>query len=162
MSKVLVPQNGNDIVYTPDALAKKIVDYFQPTGKCLEPCLGGGAFYHALNGRPGVSVSWCELAQGVDFFQHTEKVDWIITNPPWSKFRAFLKHSMSLADNIVFLVTLNHFQTKARLRDMKEAGFWFTDVLLLDTPKEFPQSGFQLAAVRVGRSDGGLFSMRYA
>lgn len=27
---------------------------------------------------------------------------------------------------------------------MISSGFWLTDVYILDTPKEFPQSGFQL------------------
>jgi hypothetical protein len=41
--------------------------------------------------------------------------------------------------------------TKARIRDMREAGFHIEDILLLDMPKEFPQSGFQLGAVYLRR-----------
>jgi hypothetical protein len=58
---------------------------------------------------------------------------------------------MLLADNVVFLMTVNHAFTKARLRDVKEAGFGIEEICLMDTPKEFPQSGFQLSAIKFSR-----------
>ena len=42
-------------------------------------------------------------------------MDWIITNPPWSQIRRFLQHALSLADHVVFLFTINHLWTRARL-----------------------------------------------
>ena len=54
---------------------------------------------------------------------------------------------MTLADNIVYLTSINHYTTKARLRDMRQAGFGIKEFYCFDTPKCFPQSGFQLAAV---------------
>jgi hypothetical protein len=32
---------------------------------------------------------------------------------------------------------------KARIRDIEERGFGVREIVLIDTPKEFPQSGFQ-------------------
>lgn len=40
--------NPNDVVFTPDWLAKKIVDMFPIKGKVLEPCKGEGAFLKYL------------------------------------------------------------------------------------------------------------------
>lgn len=43
---------GNDVVYTPDPLARAIVEHFKPRGTILEPFAGGGAFvraFHAYN-----------------------------------------------------------------------------------------------------------------
>lgn len=97
------------------------------------------------------SVSWCELKAGRDFFAWTKKVDWIITNPPWSQIRAFLQHAMRLADHVVFLMTINHVWTKARLRDVREAGFGIREIVLVNMPRSFPQSGFQLGAVHFRR-----------
>jgi hypothetical protein len=51
---------------------------------------------------------------------------------------------MEVADNIVFLTTINHLWLKARLRDVWERGFGIKEILLFDTPKNFPQSGFQI------------------
>lgn len=138
-----------DIVYTPTDLAKDIIDHYQPTGLVLDPSSGDGAF---LNQFPSdCETDWCELSKGRDFFDYSSKVDWIITNPPWSMMRKFLIHAMELADNIVFLTSVNHYTTKARLRDMVTAGFGLKEFYCFDTPKSFPQSGFQLAAVHTQR-----------
>ena len=49
--------------------AKWIVDYFQPTGKMLEPCRGEGAFYTAMQ-EYNDDVDWCEISEGKDFFDY--------------------------------------------------------------------------------------------
>ena len=71
-------------------------------------------------------------------------MDWIITNPPYSKMRRFIQHSMEVSDNVVFLTTINHLWLKARIRDIGEKGFGIKEILLFNTPKEFPQTGFQM------------------
>lgn len=142
---------SDDVVMTPDALAKALVDHFRPSGRILEPCKGTGAFLRYL---PPETL-WTEISEGRDFFDFSEHVDWIVTNPPWSQIRAFLRHSYEVADNIVMLFTVNHLWLKARLRDMREAGFGLREIVLMDTPKEFPQSGFQLGAVYIQRGYSG-------
>jgi len=92
--------NPQDVVYTPDALAKEIVEMFQPCGRVLEPCKGDGAFLRHL---PEGS-EWCEIAEGRDFFEYQSRVDWIVSNPPHSIFDRWLEHSFRIADNVVYLV----------------------------------------------------------
>ena len=147
---------SNDCVQTPVDLALDIMNHFKPSGTILEPCKGDGSFIQAyetynlitqLQNNKGIKWAWCEIKEDRDFFNWNKKVDWIITNPPWSQIRKFLQHSMKVSDNIVFLMTINHLWTKARLRDIHEAGFGIKDIMLLDTPKEFPQMGFQLGAI---------------
>lgn len=133
---------SNDDIQTPMELAGRIVDYFKPTGRLLEPCAGEG---HFLQHLPG--AEWCEIKQGRDFLSYQGKVDWIITNPPWSQVRHFLVQGFKVADHVVFLMTINHAWTKARLRIARESGFGVRTLLLVDTPESFPQSGFQLGAV---------------
>lgn len=150
-SHSLIPPNGNDRVMTPDDLALKIVEHFkgQIKGGVLEPCAGQGAFVRALQ-RTGYRPLELELDRGSDFFAFHEQVDWIITNPPWSKIREFACHAYEVAHDIVVLISLNHlFVLKARYRDMLEAGFWIKEIVLVDTPASWPQSGFQLAAVHL-------------
>lgn len=153
--KSLIPKGGDDKIYTPDSLAKKIVNYYNPFGKkCLEPCKGGGAFLRAFQDI-GINPFWCEIDEGNDFFQFNEKVDWIITNFPWSLHRECIKHSMQISDNIVTLVTLNHILAlKARLRDIRENGFYIREVITMPTPKEFPASGFQLGTIYLNKVEG--------
>lgn len=138
---------SNDVVQTPVALARRLVAHFQPNGKVLEPCRGEGNIYRFL---PSGS-DWCEISQGRDFLSWDKRVDWIITNPPWSQIRPFLTHAMKVSDNVVFLLTINHVWTKARIRDIQDAGFAIKEICLCEMPKEFPQSGFQLGAVHVAR-----------
>lgn len=159
--KKLIPAKNKpeaDKVYTPNWLAEAIVRHYQPWGKCLEPCAGGGAFSRAMRIPSGVySIAEYELDRGKDFLlaPEDEKFDWSISNWPWSIFRKFLQKNMIVADNIVSLTTNNHiFAMKARRRDIKEAGFYIREELLMDTPKEFPQSGFQLSAILLTKQAG--------
>ncbi|GAA5150432.1 hypothetical protein GCM10023213_49110 [Prosthecobacter algae] len=141
--------DSNDVVQTPLELAGRIVKHFKPTGRILEPCKGEGNFLHFMPG-----ASWCEISEGRDFFDWTTPVDWIITNPPWSEIRTFLQHSMDLANDIVFLMTVNHVWTKARVRDIYSRGFCIKEICLVEMPDSFPQSGFQLGAIHISRSKG--------
>jgi len=93
-------QNQNDIVFTPDNIARFIVEYFKPVGKCLDPCMGEGAFFKYL---PSGS-DWCEITRGRNFFSYNNHVDWIVSNPPYSQFNEWLEHSFSLAQNIIYLL----------------------------------------------------------
>lgn len=141
-----------DMVMTPRPLAKAIIDHFNPTGRLCDPCAGDGAFSEQFP-KQKFAPTWFEITEGFDFLSHPgqpKSYNWIITNPPWSKFVDFLVQSMRVSSNVVFLVTLNHFQTRARMRMIEEAGFRFREILLIETPpKPWPQSGFQVAAVHI-------------
>lgn len=152
--KSLIPKGGDDKIYTPYALAEKIVNHFDPRGECLEPCKGDGAFLQAFK-NIGIIADWCEIDEGIDFFRYDKKVDWIITNFPWSQHRKCMAHSMKIADNIVTLVTLNHvLALKARLRDIRDSGFYIREIVTMPTPKNFPSSGFQLGAIYLNKQEG--------
>jgi predicted RNA methylase len=152
----LCPKGGNDKVYTPDALAMKIVQTILRKypelewtySSVLEPCAGNGAFVRALAAHDLAPMT-CEIDDGTDFMDFSDKVDWIVTNPPWSKIRDFLNKSMEVAHDIFFLAPIPSLMTKARLRDIHKAGFHFAHMWLVDTPKEFPQSGFQLVVAHI-------------
>lgn len=118
MGEKLEDKNPNDDVFTPEPIAKAIIEMFKPQGTMLEPCKGKGAF---LKFMP--NADWCEITEGRDFFEYKEKVDWIITNPPYSSYDKFLEHSFELAENIVFLVPLGKvFNSWERLEKIKKWG----------------------------------------
>ncbi len=145
-----------DRVMTPDDLAVRVVKHFrsQTSGVVLEPCAGMGAFVRALNAE-GITPIELELERGQDFFNFHDKVDWIITNPPWSKVRAFSKHAYEVADNIVFLLPVpSGFGLTRRWLNMVEAGFGIKEIAVVypAPPKEvWPQSGFLLCAMHFQR-----------
>lgn len=147
---------SNDLIMTPKYLAKALVEHFRPLGKILEPCKGTGNFLEYLP----KGTLWCEIDQGRNFFEFNEKVDWIFTNPPWSKIRKFLQHSLEVADNVCFLFTINHLWTKARLRDIQKARFGIREICLFETPpKPFPQLGFQVGMVHLKKNFKGKIKL---
>jgi hypothetical protein len=80
---------SNDDIQTPMRLAGRMVSYFKPTGRILEPCAGDGYFLKHLSG-----ADWCEIKQGRDFLSYEGRVNWIITNLPWRQIRSFLQQSL--------------------------------------------------------------------
>lgn len=142
--KSLVTKGGNDRIYTPLYLCERIVKHFKPAGKILEPCSGIGNFLKYLP-----NADWYEIDKGKDFLLSNidKHYDWVITNPPYSLYRAFFNKCMDISDNIVFLQLINATFYKARLRDMIEHGFSIYEIAMVETPKEFPQFGFQMGCV---------------
>ena len=162
IKKTLVPKKNEpiaDLIYTPVVLAAKILEALPLSGEVLDPCRGDGAFFDQLPAHVG--RHWCEIEEGRNFLVWDRKVDWIVTNPPWSKFRRFLTHGMTVADNVVYLAALTHFSTKARVRDIKSHGFGMRTILYVPTPKEWPSSGFQMAAVWLQRGWDGPCDIKH-
>ena len=114
----LLPPNPKDVVFTPDNVARDMVNLFKPTGKILEPSKGEGALIKYLP-----SADWCEITEGRDFFTCDEKYDWIVGNPPYSIFADWLRHSFRLADDIVYLIPIIRCWVSSRIiKDIKGFG----------------------------------------
>ena len=114
--------NPGDVVYTPDWVAWDMVDYFQPTGRILEPCKGDNAIYKYLP----VGSDWCEIKDGRDFFKWTTPADWIISNPPYGNkmFSDWLEHSFFIAPDIVYLIPIHFFfRAGKKVARCKEKGW---------------------------------------
>ena len=112
--------NKNDVVFTPTKFTKKICSMFPISGDVLEPCRGEGAFMKYLP----KNSEWCEITEGKDFFDYNKKVDWIVTNPPYSVFDHFLDHSFELADNVVLLIPVAKvLKSMGTIRKVFDFGF---------------------------------------
>ncbi len=107
----------SDVVLTPDPIAKAVIDRFKPSGRILDPCRGTGAFWKQMPG-----ADWCEIREGRDFYNWREPVDWIVSNPPYSVFADFLRHSFTVAENIVYLIPVNKAFNSQRM--MREIWAW--------------------------------------
>lgn len=150
--------NPNDVVFTPYPVAELIVKMFNPKGKILEPCKGEGAFLRFL---PKETL-WCEITEGKDFFDFNEKVDWIITNPPYSNFNRFLAHSFELANNVVFLTPIAKvLKSWGTIQTIKNYGgikkIWFIPANRCGFPFGFPCGAFHFQ-----RNYKGLCKIDYA
>ena len=113
-----VALDPQDVVYTPDWVAADMVAHFKPSGRIVEPCKGEGVFMQYLP-----TAEWCEIAEGKDFFQFVEPVDYLFGNPPYRIFSKWMAHSMSIAQNIVYLIPLNKtFNSGKFLLELNEWG----------------------------------------
>lgn len=127
--------NPNDIVFTPDWLAKQICGMFPIKGKVLEPCKGEGVFLKYLP----IDTEWCEIVDGKNYYNYHTKVDWIVTNPPYSDYNRFLEHSFELADNIVLLVPVaKMFKSMGTLRAILNYGGFISIHALPASKAGFP------------------------
>jgi hypothetical protein len=75
--------NSSDVVMTPQWIAEDMMDYFPCEGVLYEPCRGNSVFYNLMT----YGSIWSEIRAGRDFLKYSgSRVDWIITNPPYSLF----------------------------------------------------------------------------
>lgn len=145
----------SDVWMTPESFAHSVVNHFKPTGRVLEPCCGtgeGGYITHPA------FTDWCEVRKDKDFFDWEDKVDWIITNPPYSIIVQMLEGSLVVADNVVFApIKINEIMSsKKRNRMVKALGHGIKEVVIIDTPpKPFPQTGFQYWIIHWKRGHKG-------
>ncbi|MDO8793761.1 MAG: hypothetical protein Q7J25_03985 [Vicinamibacterales bacterium] len=157
VQRPLVPVDSvrSDEFMTPSTLAKRIVAVLQPSGVILEPCPGTGNFVRAL--RPYGTVLVCRG----DFYAWQRPCDWIITNPPYSQFKDFLAHALTLATHVALLAPINHSWTKLRVRLVRDAGFGYRQLWLVETSSEFPSSGFQFGVMVLTRGHRGSLMIRH-
>lgn len=112
---------ANDKILTPEPIARAIINLFPIYGTVLDPFYGKGAFYD--NFPETVKKEWCEIEMGKDFFDYTNKVNWIISNPPYSILDEVLDYSYEIANNIVYLISLSKLWTSmGRIRKVFNYG----------------------------------------
>lgn len=142
----------NDLIMTKPSTATWIVNYFKPTGFCLDPCAGENAFYNAMP-APKARL---EISEGTDFFEWTAPVDWIITNPPFSIYDAFMFHAMNVSDNIVWFVPMQKAFKNQRLEEAISSYGGLRRVVMLGGGGKhgFP-FGFQVGCLHYQRNYNG-------
>ena len=134
--------NKNDKCMTPHKIAERLCNLL-PVGmldSCLDPFCGDGAFIDSFT---SLDNDWCEIDLGRDFFKYHRKVDWIISNPPYSIFDAVLDHSFEIADNVAYLVPLSKiFSSMGRIRKWQAYGnikaIWILSASKCGFPFGFP------------------------
>lgn len=145
--------NPNDKVYTPQHIVQDVLSYYKDyitnEQTIMEPFKGSGNFYNELKTLSKYPVKWCEIDDGVDFFACNERVDWIITNPPYSIFKEVLPKCLEVADNNILVIPVNKLLSSVpRLMDIKRAGYGIKEVFYLGSGRQlkFP-FGFPVAAI---------------
>ena len=146
--------NPADVVMTPRHIAEAIVRHFEPSGAMLDPCRGDGAFFDLMPG-----AAWCEVREGRDFFDCGLRVDWIVSNPPFSIFYEWMRHSMTIANDIVYLVPIGKVWNSAGFLDSLTQWGGVREILVIGTGRSigFPL-GFAVGAVHFQRGYKGAMT----
>lgn len=122
----------NDVVFTPEPLAKVMIDMcdIKETDKVLDCSLGEGVFY---NNYPKCEKDWCEITKGRDFFKYTEgkRYDWVIGNPPYSMWSKWLDQTCKITDKFCYILGTTNL-TETRLKKLAEKGFGITKIKLVN------------------------------
>jgi hypothetical protein len=119
-------ENPNDEFMTPPDLAKVLYEWVNPSGTVLDSARGTGNFTFDLSTD--------------DFLNWTEKVDWIVTNPPYSKIDKYLEHSCEVADKGFSYLLGLHNLTAKRIEICEKQGFYITRIYLCKVFKWFGMS----------------------
>lgn len=171
---MVIKDNPHDKVYTPQHIVEDILEHFgsniYPHQTIMEPFRGeitkenGGAFYKELTNHSNHPIQWCEIDSGVDFFECNPKVDWIITNPPYSIFKEVLPKCLEIADNNILVIPVNKLLSSVpRLMDIKRAGHGIKELYYLGSGRQlkFP-FGFPVAAIHIQKGwDEGWYKESY-
>lgn len=123
-------KSKNDVFYTPDDLADDCISMIDIAENdfLLDPFYGQGAFYNKFPANN--PKDWCEIEMGRDFFEYTDKVDWIISNPPFSKMSKVLNHCAKICRKGFGLVMSCLHLLPNRFNKLEEKGFVPTKVHL--------------------------------
>lgn len=146
----------NDIIYTPDELSKDCISIIdiKESDFLLDPFLGKGSFY---NNYPEVNKKdWCEIEKNKDFFKYQNNVDWIISNPPFSKLNDILIKCCSICNKGFGLIVLCTALTIKRINFCKSKGFIITKIMWFNVKSWF---GFPCFFVVFEKSDKPFFNL---
>lgn len=122
---------AKDVFYTPLSLVKIHLDLVKPLIKendiVYDPFYGKGAYYNEF---PNVFKSntfvFSEIEMGKDFFKFNDKIDIIISNPPYSIIDKVLEKSVSLNPRVIsYLIGIHNLTTK-RIEYMNKHGYFLS------------------------------------
>lgn len=148
--------NNNDKVMTPSHIVDEVLAHYSPLigmdEIILEPFRGEGAFYDKLIKSYDINnVDWCEIDDGEDFLHYERRVDWIITNPPYSIFNDVFPKMLDIADHIILVIPVNKlFSSIPRLMEIRKRGRAISSIHYLGSGRQvgFP-FGFPVGAVYI-------------
>ena len=149
-------KNPNDVIYTPKELAINCINSFnlKTNDIVLDPFFGNGIFFN--NYPDYVIKQFCEIEPPFckDFFEYNEKVDWIISNPPFSMLTKVLEHTVKITTKGFGYILPAYALSQKRLRILKENNFAVTGISYFYVTKWF---GFPVIFIKVEKNKKTIF-----
>lgn len=115
-----VKSNGRraelDTYHTPFCAIESLMLSEKFKGKILEPACGDGLLAGYIRDF-GYNVVAQDIKTGYNFFEHKDKVDNVITNPPFSLAHKFIEHALSISRRkVAFLLRLSFLEGQKRFK----------------------------------------------
>ena len=134
--------SAQDCKQTPTDLAQKLVNMvpFKPNDVLYEPFKGDGNFYNLF---PTENVKfWSEIKEDKDFFNFEQNVDWVISNPPWSKITRILDKLVKICNTGFALLIHSLTISPNRIKFIEDNGFVITKYHMVKVTGWFSHSVF--------------------
>lgn len=114
---------------TPEELARDLLSLidFEPNDLVLDPCAGNRVWYNNL---PTENKDWCEINDGLDFFDYNDNPDVIVGNPPFDvkRLKPFLEHALRLSKRLIAFIMPSHTLTNSINQSIRYAGFYIEQI----------------------------------
>lgn len=134
--------------YTNPDMVKDLLSFipFEEGDKVLDAGSGRNKVWYNL--LPDYVKKYeCEIEDGCDFLQWTEKVDWVIGNPPFNILHKFLEKAITVSNKgIAFLLSIRGFNglTPRRLEFYKKNGFYINKIHIVSDKRWFGRYYFTI------------------
>lgn len=114
----------NDCIFTPKPIAELMIEMcdIKEYETVLDPSRGLGVFYDNL---PPCHKDYCEISEGMDYFENKQMYNCIIGNPPYSKWTKWIQHTITKCDRFCYIFGSNNL-TPNRIKMIHDAGFGIT------------------------------------
>ena len=151
-------EKPNDVVYTPYNVAIKLIEMSEinDTDIVLDPSRGKGIFYNNL---PTNNKDWCEITEGVDFFQYDKPCDVIIGNPQFSLWTDWIKHTIKLNPSKICYIIGALNLTPLRMQLLQDAGYALTKLHMVTIKDWFART--YLVVYEKNKQDIITFDRKY-
>ena len=136
--------------YTPSWAIDSLLDVEAFTGLTWEPAEGDGRIVRAFQ-KAGGNIIGSDLSTGTDFLVASQKVENVVTNPPWSLKSEFIQHAKEVArSKVAMLFPLSALSVKG-LRPLFEDGqFPLRTVYVFDRRVNFHPDGEGSSTITAG------------
>jgi len=159
MNKNLIKKKKqpNDVIYTPIELSKNCIETIEINENdfLLDPFFGDGSFFNNFPQKN--NKDWCEIEKNKDFFNYNEKVDWIISNPPFSKLTNILIKCSEICNKGFGLIMLCTALTPKRINLLESKGFFIEKINLFTVKSWF---GFPCFFVVFKKNGKSIFTIK--
>lgn len=120
--------NSKDVFLTPVAVAKTMIESIPAKDGEIwfDPFLGGGVFFN--NFPSNVEKDFTEIAEGRDFFTYSNKVDVIVSNPPYSILDDVFRKTVELKPRLFCYLLLHGAMTPKRMEFIQKHGYGMTAI----------------------------------